>query len=183
MSSGVRLFPGAALAVSRPVDGEVRCVAIAEAQMPERASRPGATSFSLLPVVAGDYIHGAALLDCRVVDVADVLEEGGQFAAGKRNLAPAGYRAMTVVADGARRIVIGRHPPSFAPRAGLLADTQLAIASDLRRPGRDRDRERAPVQRSAGARDLSKSLERQKASAEILRVISGSSSARSPIRP
>ncbi len=80
VSSGVRLFPGAALAVSRPVDGEVRCVAIADDDA-ERASRwRDVFPFPL----SRDYIHGAALLDCRVVDVADVLEEGGQFAAGKR---------------------------------------------------------------------------------------------------
>ena len=93
VASGVSLFPGAAVAVSRPVGGEVRCVAIAEHDAARAARWRDVFPFPL----SRDYIHGAALLDCRVVDIADVLEEGGDFGAGKRNLSPAGYRAMTVV--------------------------------------------------------------------------------------
>jgi GAF domain-containing protein len=122
VGSGVRLFPGAAVAVSRPVDGEVRCVAIAEDD-PERAARWR----EVFPVpLSRDYIHGAALLDCRVVDIADVLEEGGQFGAGKRTLAPAGYRAMTVVPMVRGAVAIGAIAVvRTAP--GLLADKQLAL--------------------------------------------------------
>ncbi len=122
VSSGVRLFPGAAVAVSRPVDGEVRCVAIAEDD-PERAQRwRHVFPFPL----SRDYIHGVALLDCRVVDIADVLEQGGQFSAGKRNLAPVGYRAMTVVpmvrgAAAIGAIAVVRMAP------GRLVDKQLAL--------------------------------------------------------
>ena len=73
--------------------GQVRSVAIAEDD-PERAARW--RNVFPFPLDRG-YIHGAAILDCRVVDIADVLQAGGEFEAGKRNLAPAGYRAMTVV--------------------------------------------------------------------------------------
>ena len=93
VNAGVRLFEGAAVAISRHEAGQVRSVAIAE-EDPQRAARwRNVFPFPL----SREYIHGAAIIDCRVVDVPDVLVTGGQFEAGKRNLAPSGYRAMTVV--------------------------------------------------------------------------------------
>src|SRR6185369_1796299 len=93
---------------------------------PERAARWRAVfPFPLDP----SYIHGAALLECRVVDVADVLEAGGRFDAGKRNLAPAGYRAMTVVPRVRDQVAIGAiavvrvEPGPLAPDQVMLLQT------------------------------------------------------------
>ena len=41
------------------------------------------------------YMHGVAILDCRMVDMPDVEQMDESFAAGKRNFAASGYRAMT----------------------------------------------------------------------------------------
>ena len=64
--------------------------------------------------------------------------------------ASAGYRGSLWRADDARRR--GHRRDRRLPRSepGLFADKQIAAAQDLRRPGGDRDRERAPVQRDQG---------------------------------
>ncbi len=122
VQSGVRLFKGAAVAVSRPVDGEVRSVAIAEDDRQRAARWRNVFPF---PLDRG-YIHGAAILDCRVVDIPDVLEMDGQFEAGKRNLAPAGYRAMTVVPMVREAIAIGAIAV-VRTQPGRLSDKQLEL--------------------------------------------------------
>ena len=138
VNSGVRLFPDAAVAVSRHDGSQVRSVAIAEHD-PERAARWR----KVFPFpLSREYIHGAAILDCRVVDVPDVLVAGGQFEAGKRNLAPSGYRAMTVVPlirDGAAigAIAVVRMQPGAlsAKQIGLLqtfADQAVIAIENVR---------------------------------------------------
>ena len=82
----------------------------------------------------------------------------------------AAWLACQCSATGARlerSAVIGR-------RARDVHGTPDRDAQDLRRPGGDRDREHAAVQRAADASDLTESLEQQTATSEILRVISQS---------
>jgi GAF domain-containing protein/CheY-like chemotaxis protein len=170
VSSGVRLFPGAAVAVSRPVDREVRCVAIAEDDH-ERAGRWR----DVFPVpLTRDYIHGAALLDCRVVDIGDVQEEGGQFSAGKRNLSPAGYRAMTVVPMVRGAVAIGaiavvRMTP------GLLDDKQLGLLQTFA------DQAVIAIENVRLFNETKEALERQTATAEVLQVVSSSMADPQPV--
>jgi signal transduction histidine kinase len=122
VAAGVRLFRGALVAISRQRGGMVHVLAIAEDD-PERAARwRDVFPFPL----SREYIHGAAILDCRVVDVADVLETGGRFEAGKRNMAPSGYRAVTVVplvrdAEAIGAIAVVRRAP------GALSGRQIEL--------------------------------------------------------
>jgi GAF domain-containing protein/CheY-like chemotaxis protein len=162
-NSGVRLFKGAAVAVSRPEAGEVRCVAIAEDD-PQRAARWRAVfPFPLDP----SYIHGAALLECRVVDVADVLEPGGRFDAGKRNLAPAGYRAMTVVPMVRDRVAIGAIAV-VRVEPGPLSNDQIGLLETFA------DQAVIAIENVRLFNETKEALERQTATSEVLKVISES---------
>jgi signal transduction histidine kinase len=122
VQSGVKLFEGAAVAVARPENGQVRLMAIAERD-PEQAQKWRARfPFPL----TREYMHSAAILDCKTVEMPDVQVMDGQFDAGKRNFAPSGYRAMTVVPmvkDGAAvgTISVIRKAP------GPLSDKQVSL--------------------------------------------------------
>jgi len=63
-----------------------------------------------------------------------------------------------------------------------FTDRQIAAHRELRRPGGDRDRERAPVKElEARNEDLGQLLDRQTATAEILGVIAGSPTDAQPV--
>ncbi|MGZ8260215.1 MAG: GAF domain-containing protein, partial [Caldimonas sp.] len=168
--SGARLFKGAMVAVSRPEGGQVRSVAIAEDD-PERAARwRNVFPFPL----DRSYIHGAAMLDCRVVDVADVLQEGGQFEAGKRNLEPAGYRAMTVVPmvrDGVAvgAIAVVRVEP------GPLSAEQIALLQTFA------DQAVIAIENTRLFNETKEALEHQIATSEVLQAISSSVADPTPV--
>ncbi|UUZ74412.1 GAF domain-containing protein [Polaromonas sp. P1(28)-13] len=170
VKSGVRLFKGAAVAISRHAGGQVRSVAIAEDD-PERAARwRNVFPFPL----SREYIHGAAILDCRVVDVPDVQVAGGQFEVGKRNLAPSGYRAMTVVPLVREGVAIGaiavvRMTP------GRLSDKQIALLKTFA------SQAVIAIENVRLFKETKEALERQTATAEVLRVISGSITDTQPV--
>ncbi|HEY2190609.1 MAG TPA: GAF domain-containing protein, partial [Caldimonas sp.] len=182
--TGLRLFPGAAVAVSRPDGDQVHPVSIAE-EDPARAARWR----QVFPFpLDRAYIHGAAMLDCRVVDVADIVQEGGEFEAGKRNLAPAGYRAMTVVpmvrdqvAIGAIAVVRTKPGPLTAEQIAVLetfADQAVIAIENVRLFNETREALHKVEQRT---RELSEALEYQTAISAVLRVISQSPTDVSPV--
>ena len=122
MRSGVRLFPGSGVTVACPDNGQVRLMAIAERD-PERARKW--TERFPFPLTR-EYMHGVAILDCKMVDMPDVEQMDESFSAGKRNFAASGYRAMTVVPmvkEGAAigSIAVVRDAP------GPLSDKQVAL--------------------------------------------------------
>jgi signal transduction histidine kinase len=170
VKAGVRLFKGAAVAISRHHDGEVRPMAIAEDD-PERAARWR----KVFPFpLSAEYIHGAAILERRVVDVADVLETGGQFEAGKRNLAPSGYRAMTVVPlmrDGSAlgALAVVRMTP------GSLSARQIALLQTFA------DQAVIAIENVRLFNESKDALARQTATSDVLRVISRSITDTQPV--
>ncbi len=170
VNAGVRLFKGAAVAISRPTDGGVVPLAIAEDD-PVRAARwRNVFPFPL----SREYIHGAAILDCRVVDVPDVLVTGGQFEAGKRNLAPSGYRAMTVVPlvrDGAAigALAVVRMTP------GSLSAKQIALLKTFA------DQAVIAIENVRLFNETQEALAHQTATSDVLQVISGSMADARPV--
>jgi signal transduction histidine kinase/DNA-binding GntR family transcriptional regulator len=170
VQSGVRLFENAAVAVVRPDGDQVRLMAIAERD-PRRADMwRGRFPFPL----SRDYMHGAAILDCTTVDVPDVLALTDRFQAGKQNFLASGYRAMTVapmVRDGAAigTISVIRMSP------GPLSDKQLALLKTFA------DQAVIAIENVRLFNETKEALEQQKASAEVLQVISSSVSDAQPV--
>ena len=184
VQSGVRLFEGASVAVSMPRDGQVHLMAIAEGAAGRADKWRALFPFPL----ERDYVHAAALLDCRVIDVPDALDPSGEFARGKRHFSESGYRAMTVVPMVRGTTAIGAiSVVRLAP--GALADKQLALLQtfadqaviaieNTRLFNETQEALHALEQRT---NELSESLEYQTAISGVLRVISQSSTDVAPV--
>ena len=163
VQSGVRLFEGASVAVSMPRDGQVCLMAIADGAAGRADKWRALFPFPL----AREYVHGAALLDCRVIDIADALEPGGEFTLGKRHFSESGYRAMTVVPMVRGTTAIGAiSVVRLAP--GSLAPKQLALLQTFA------DQAVIAIENVRLFNETREALERQTATAEVLRVISAS---------
>jgi signal transduction histidine kinase len=156
--------------VARPEDGQVRLMAIAERD-PERARRwKERFPFPL----TREYMHGVAILDCRMVDMPDVEQMDERFAAGKRNFAESGYRAMTVVPmvrDGAAIGTIA----VVRDAAGPLSDKQIALLQTFA------DQAVIAIENVRLFNETREALEQQKASAEVLGAISSSIADTAPV--
>ena len=170
VKSGIRLFEGAGVTVTRPENGQVRLMAIAERD-PERARRwKERFPFPL----TREYMHGVAILDCRMVDMPDVEKMDERFAAGKRNFAESGYRAMTVVPmvkDGAAIGTIA----VVRDAAGPLSDKQIALLQTFA------DQAVIAIENVRLFNETREALEQQKASAAVLGAISSSIADTAPV--
>ncbi|MDH4061019.1 MAG: GAF domain-containing protein, partial [Aquincola sp.] len=168
--AGVRLFDNAAVAVSQPVGDKVVLRAIAESnarladQWRERFPVP------LTP----DYMHGAALLQGRLIDVGDVLADDTPYQAGKRNFALSGYRAMTVVPMMRDGVAIGA-VSVIRTAVGCLPDKQVELLKTFA------DQAVIAIENVRLFNETKEALEQQKASADILRVISSSVADTQPV--
>jgi len=161
--AGVPLFNGAAVAVCRPEGDQVHLRAIAEGDAGLAAGWSTRFPFPL----SGEYMHSAALLEGRVVDVPDVEQAPPQFAVGARNFLGSGYRAVTIApmmrggsAIGAISVVRAQPGPLTERQFGLLqtfADQAVIAIENVRL-----------------FNETKEALEQQTATAEILSVISSS---------
>jgi PAS domain S-box-containing protein len=170
VQSGIKLFESSAVAVARPENGQVRLMAIAERD-PEQARKWSARfPFPL----TREYMHSAAILDCETVEMPDVQVMDGQFDAGKRNFAPSGYRAMTVVPmvkDGAAigTISVIRKAP------GPLGEKQVALLKTFA------DQAVIAIENVRLFNETKEALDQLKASAEVLGAIGSSIADTSPV--
>ena len=171
VQSGLKLFPGALVSVALRYGDAVNAAAVA-APDPARVEAWRRT-ISRTPL-ARNYMHGAALLDRRIVDIPDVADAPAEFVAGGQNFLTSGNRAITIMpmvrgdeAIGALSVV------RLVP--GALSDKQLALLRTFA------DQAVIAIENVRLFNETKESLEQQTATSEILRVISDSPADVKPI--
>ena len=170
VQSGIRLFSGAAVSIALVDNGMVKAAAVAE-RNPARAE----AWRQIFPFpLSREYMHSAAILDRKVVDVPDVENAPAELAVGAKNFLRSGYRAVTIVplmqgemAIGALSVVRAAPGPLSEKQVSALKTyaNQAIIAIDNARLLNELR------QRTS---DLTESLEQQTATSKVLDVISRS---------
>ncbi|MET0875398.1 MAG: GAF domain-containing protein, partial [Pseudolabrys sp.] len=101
---GLKLFPDALISLALRYGDMINAAAVAERD-PERAEAWRRT-ISRTPFTR-EYMHGAAMLDCRIVDIPDARSAPAELSAGARNFLTSGYRAITITPMMRRNEAIG----------------------------------------------------------------------------
>jgi class 3 adenylate cyclase len=123
VQSGLKLFPGALVSVALRYGDTINAAAVA-APDPARVEAWRLT-ISRTPL-ARNYMHGAALLDRRIVDIPDVADAPAEFGAGAQNFLTSGNRAITIMPMMRGNEAIGLlSVVRLVP--GPLSDKQIAI--------------------------------------------------------
>ena len=169
VSAGVRLFGGAAVAVSQPRDGQVVLRAFAGS-----GTRAAAWQATFPFPLTRDYVHGAALLDGRIVDIADANDDSLPHAVGRAHFLGSGFRAMTVVPMMREGVAIGAIAV-VREQPGALGEQQLELLRTFA------DQAGIAIENVRLFNETKEALEQQQASADILRVISSSVSDAQPV--
>jgi GAF domain-containing protein/CheY-like chemotaxis protein len=170
VQGGLKLFPGAAIAVALPEAGEVRVAAIAEADPARAAAWRARFPFPL----QRDYMHGAAILDGRLIDVPDAREAPPGLEVGCKNFLQSGYRAATMIPMMRGGVAIGAISVlRLGP--GALSAKQLALLKTFA------DQAVIAIENVRLFNETREALERQTATAEVLQVISSSVADTAPV--
>ena len=112
-------------------------------------------------------MHGAALLDCRIVDIPDVADAPAEFAAGSQNFLTSGNRAITIMPMTRGDEAIGLlSVVRLVP--GPLSDEQLAVLRTFA------NQAVIAIENTRLLNELRESLQQQTATADVLKVISRS---------
>ena len=170
VQSGARLFDGAAVAVALADGNQVRMASIADAD-PERCLRWK----SVFPFpLTREYMHASAILDCTLVDVPDVSNPPAQWLTGIRNFSDSGYRAVTITPMMRGDTAIGTVSVVRAA-PGPLTDKQIELLRTFA------DQAVIAIENVRLFNETKEALEQQTATAEILKVISGSLTDTQPV--
>jgi two-component system NtrC family sensor kinase len=161
---GLKLFPDALISLALRYGDMINAAAIAERD-PERAEVWRRT-ISRTPFTR-EYMHGAAMLDCRIVDIPDARSAPAELSAGARNFLTSGYRAITITPMMRRNEAIGllsvvRRTP------GPLSDKQLSLLRTFAAQAV------IAIENTRLLSELRESLQQQTATADVLKVISRS---------
>src|SRR4029079_11047046 len=164
VQSGLKLFPGALVSVALKYGEGINAAAVA-APDPARVEAWRRT-ISRTPL-ARNYMHGAALLDRRTVDIPDVADAPAEFVAGGQNFLTSGNRAITIMPMMRGDEAIGLlSVVRLVP--GPLSDKQLAVLRTFA------NQAVIAIENTRLLSELRESLQQQTATSEVLKVISSS---------
>ena len=164
VQSGLKLFPNAAVAVVLPEGNKMRMAAVAT-QVPAQAA---AWRAGFGDSLTRDRMHGAAILDGRLVDMPDAeAEKDGPFGPGVENFLAGGNRAITIMPMICDDSAIGAISVIRAT-PGSLSEKQLALLRTFAAQAV------IAIENVRLFNETKEALERQTATAEILNVISRS---------
>src|SRR5262245_35768012 len=170
VQSGLKIFPDAAIFVALPDGDTLRAAALAVTD-PARAKMWR----SRWPVpLTREYMHSAAYLDRKIVDVPDAREPPPELAAGAKNFLHTGYRAVTIVPLMRGRTAIGALSVTrLAP--GRLTKSQLSLLKTFAAQAV------IAIENTRVLNELRESLQQQTATADVLKVISSSPGQLTPV--
>jgi GAF domain-containing protein len=170
VASGLKLFPNATVIITLADGNEVNAAAVAA---PDPAGIEAVRSRLPIPLTR-EYMHSAAILDRRIVDIPDAENPPAELVAGARNFLATGYRAVTIIPMMRGDAAIGALSVA-RPMPGPLTDKQRAVLKTFA------NQAVIAIENTRLLNELRESLERQTATSEVLRVISSSPGELEPV--
>jgi GAF domain-containing protein len=164
VQAGLKLFPESGVLVTIPGGAQVRAVAVAHRD-PARA----AAMMNRFPIeLSRSRLHGTAILDASLIDIPDAeAEKEGRYAPGIKNFLASGNRAITIAPLICGDAAIGAISVARA-KPGPLSEKQVALLRTFAAQAV------IAIENTRLFNETKEALERQTATAEILRVISSS---------
>jgi two-component system, NtrC family, sensor kinase len=163
VESGLKLFSNAAISIALPDGDIVKAVALAES---DPALAEGWRRTFPIPLTRA-YMHSAAILDRKIVDIPDVRNAPPELAIGGQGFLGSGYRAVTIMPMMRGEAAVGAL--SVVRRApGPLSEKQLAVLKTFA------EQAVIAIENVRLLNELRESLQQQTATADVLKVISRS---------